>query len=165
MYKTMILSAAALVALTLPADAQVVRGARENAAGGVTAGGAHDVRGPFGGRSAGEGGAVTDGDGNGVAGSRGCGRTAAGGRGCGAGASSWDEDGNFNHEHSAYGQGAFGNTASTQGNLQRNDDGDWSGERNSEVNVGNRTYSVDTTYESGEGLDRDIHCSGSGCRD
>lgn len=160
------LSAAALVAVSATAvDAQIVRGARENVAGGVTAGGAHDVRGPFGGRAVGEGGVVTNGDGAGVAASRGCGRTPAGGRGCGAGSTVRNEDGGVSHEHSAYGQGAFGNTASTQGSLERDDDGDWSGERNSEVNVGDRTYSVDTTFDSDDGWDRDVACSSSGCPD
>jgi hypothetical protein len=147
------------------AHAQRVRGAYENAAGGVTAGGAQDVRGPFGGRAVGEGGVVTDGDGSGIAGSRGCARTGAGGRGCGARGTTWDEDGNVRHEQSGYAQGAFGNTASTQGSFERDEDGDWSGSRNSEVNVGDRTYSADTSFSSEDGWDRDVDCSGSGCPD
>ena len=158
-------AAIALVSFTSVAEAQRVRGARENAAGGVTAGGAHDVRGPFGGRSVGEGGIVTDGDGYGVAGSRGCARTGAGGRGCRAGATTWDEDGNVRHEDSGYAQGALGNTASTHGSFERDEDGDWSGNRESEVNVGDRSYSVDTTFNSDDGWDRDVDCSGSGCPD
>jgi hypothetical protein len=157
---------ASLIALNATgADAQRVRGARENAAGGVTAGGAHDVRGPWGGRAVGEGGVVTDGDGNGVAGSRGCARTGAGGYGCGAGATTWDEDGNVRHESSGYAQGAFGNTASTEGSFERDEDGDWTGNRESEVNVGDRSYSVDTSFDSDDGWDRNVDCSGSGCPD
>jgi hypothetical protein len=164
--RILIMSAAMLVAFAATsAHAQRVRGARENIAGGVTAGGAHDVRGPYGGRTVGEGGAVTDGDGNGVAGSRGCGRTGAGGRGCGAGATTWDEDGNVYHEQSGYAQGAFGNTASMQGSFERDDDGDLSGQRESEVNLANRSYAIDTTYDSDTGWDRDVDCSGSGCPD
>mgnify|MGYP001305087410 CR=1 FL=1 len=165
MKKTVLaLSIASLMALSATAaHAQIIRGARDNVAGGVTAGGAHDVRGPNGGRTVGEGGVVTIGDGAGVAGSRGCGRTAAGGRGCGAGSTVRDEDGSISHEQSAYGRGAFGNTASTQGSFERDEDGDWSGDRNSQVNVGDRTYSVDTTFESGDGWERDVECSGSGC--
>lgn len=164
--KILITCAAMLVAFTATsAQAQRVRAARENIAGGVTAGGAHDVRGPYGGRAVGEGGAVSDGDGNGVAGSRGCARTAAGGRGCGAGATSRDENGNVYHEQSGYARGAFGNTASTQGSFERDDDGDLSGQRESEVNLANRSYSIDTTYGSNSGWDRDVDCSGSGCPD
>lgn len=157
---------ALLIAFTATAaEAQRVRASRENVAGGVTTGGAHDVRGAYGGRAVGEGGAVTNGDGSGASGSRGCARTGAGGRGCGAGATSWDENGNVYHEQSGYAQGAFGNTASTQGSFERDSDGDLSGQRESEVNVGNRNYSIDTTYDSGSGWDRDVDCSGSGCPD
>ncbi len=153
----------AFVAFPTAADAQRVRGAYENAAGGVTAGGAHDVRGPWGGRAVGEGGVVTNGDGAGVGGSRGCATGAAGGRGCRAGATTRDEDGNVVHNSSGYAQGAFGNTASTSGGFTRDEDGDLNGERNSEFNVGDRTYSVDTTYDNDDGFDRDVQCSGSGC--
>jgi hypothetical protein len=159
-------AAAALFALNITAaEAQRVRGARENAAGGVTAGGAHDVRGPLGGRAVGEGGVVTDGDGNGVAGSRGCARTGAGGYGCGAGATSWDEDGAVQHQQSGYVRGRWGGEASTEGSFSRDEDGDWSGQRNSEAEIGDRTYSVDTTFDSDDGWDRDVDCSGSACPD
>lgn len=160
------LSVVALFAFTAStADAQRVRGARENVVGGVNAGAARDVSGPYGGRTVGEGGVVTDGNGNGngAAGSRGCARTGAGGRGCGSGTTSWDNDGNVNRQHSGYAEGAFGNTASTQGSFDRDENGDLSGQRESELNLANRTYSFDTTYESGSGWDRDVDCSGSGC--
>lgn len=147
------------------ANAQRVRGAYENAAGGVTAGAAQDVRGPFGGRAVGEAGVVTDGDGSGVAGSRGCARSGAEGRGCGARATTWDEDGNVHHDQSGYAQGAWGNTASTQGSFDRDEDGDWTGNRESEVNVGDRTYTANSSFDSDDGWDRDVECSGSGCRD
>lgn len=166
MRKQALVAAAILLAtFTSVAEAQRIRGARENIAGGITAGGAHDVSGPFGGRAVGEGGVVTNGDGNGVAGSRGCGRTGAGGRGCRAGATSWDEDGNFQHEGSAYAEGPFGGRANTQGSFSRDEDGDWSGQRNSEVEVSDRTYSAETTFDSDDGWDRDVTCSGSGCPD
>jgi hypothetical protein len=167
MNKTILITCAAmLVAFTATsAQAQRVRAARENIAGGVTTGGAHDVRGAYGGRAVGEGGAVTDGNGNGIAGSRGCARTGAGGRGCGQGTTSWDNDGNVNHQQSGYAQGAFGNTASTQGSWERDDDGDINGQRESEINVGNRSYDIDTSYDSDNGWDRDVDCSGSGCPD
>lgn len=168
MTKTLLLAAgvALLVAFTATsAEAQRVRGARENIAGGVTAGDAHDLRGPYGGRTAGEGGVVTDGAGNGVAGSRGCARTGAGGHGCGAGGTAWDEDGSVSHEQSGIAQGAFGNTASTEGSFERDEDGDWSGRRESEVNIANRSYSVDTSYDSSSGWERDVECNGSGCPD
>ena len=155
---------AALVALSAnTSDAQRIRGSYQNAAGGVTAGAARDVRGPWGGRTVGEGGVVTDGNGNGVAGSRGCARGAAGGTGCGAGATTWDNDGNVHHEDSGYAEGPFGGRANTQGSWDRDEDGDLSGERNSEFEIGDRTYSVDTTYDSDDGWDRDVDCNGSGC--
>lgn len=155
----------AFCALAGTAEAQRVRGARENVAGGVTAGAARDVYGPYGGRTVGEGGVVTDGNGNGVSGSRGCARGAAGGAGCGQGTTSWDNDGNVNHQQSGYARGAWGNTASTNGNISRDEDGDWSGQRDTQVNVGDRSYDIDTSFESGDGFDRDVNCSGSGCPD
>lgn len=88
-----------------------------------------------------------------------------GGRGCGQGTTSWDNDGNVNHQQSGYAQGAFGNTASTQGSWERDDDGDINGQRESEINVGNRSYDIDTSYDSDNGWDRDVDCSGSGCPD
>ena len=160
------LSAVALLAFTATsADAQRVRAARENVAGGVTAGTAHDIRGPYGGRTVGEAGVVTNDNGVGASGSRGCARTGANGRGCGAGATTWDGDGNVRHEQSGYAQGAFGNTASTQGSFERDDNGDLSGQRESEVNLANRSYSIDTNYDSSNGWNRDVDCSGSGCPD
>lgn len=143
------------------ADAQIVRGARENVAGGVTAGGAHDVRGPFGGRSVGEGGVVTNGDGAGVSGSRGCARGGGGARGCGGGSTEWDGDGNVSHEHSGAAEGVFGNTAATDGSWDRDSNGDITGARGTEVNIGDRTYNIETDYNSGTGFDRDVSCSGS----
>src|SRR5262245_14946251 len=99
--KIVIACVAALLACHVTtASAQVVRAAGQNGMGGVTAGGAHDVRGAYGGRSVGEGGVVTNGDGGGVSGSRGCSRGAAGGRGCGASATAWDRDGNVAHSSS-----------------------------------------------------------------
>lgn len=160
------LGAIALFAFTAStANAQRVRGGFENATGGVTAGGAHDVRGAFGGRAVGEGGVVTDGDGNGVSGSHGCGRTGAGGAGCGQGTTSWDNDGNVDHQQSGYARGRYGNTASTDGNFSRDEDGDWNGQRDTQVNVGNRSYDIDTSFDSDDGWDRDVNCSGSGCPD
>lgn len=143
------------------AHGQVVRAARENVAGGITAGGAHDVRGPYGGRSVGEGGVVTNGSGAGVSGQRGCRRGGYGARGCGAGATSWDRDGNVSHSQSGAARGAYGNTASTNGSWDRNSNGDVTGSRNSQAQIGNRTYDVNTTYQSGEGFDRNVTCSGS----
>lgn len=155
---------AAFCVLASPAEAQRVRGGFENAAGGVTAGAAQDVRGPLGGRAVGERGVVTDGDGSGVSGSRGCARGAAGGRGCGQGTTSWTEDGEINHQQSGYATGPFGGRASSEGSFSRDDDGDWSGQRDSQVEIGDRTYSVDTTFDDGD-WDRDFDCSGSGCPD
>lgn len=141
----------------------VRRNAYENAAGGVTAGGQRAVRGPWGGSTVGEGGVVTNGDGAGIGGSRGCAEGAAGGYGCRRGVTARDEDGNLVHGDSGYAEGPLGNSASTVGGFTRDEDGDIAGARNSEVTVGNRTYSADTTYTSGDGFDRDVSCSGSGC--
>ncbi|MGE0740287.1 MAG: hypothetical protein AB7O98_03015 [Hyphomonadaceae bacterium] len=154
-------TAAAFSLCISTAEAQRVRGAYENAAGGVTAGGAHDVRGPWGGRAVGEGGVVTNGDGAGIGGSRGCAGGAAGGAGCRAGVTTRDEDGNVYHSDSGYARGAFGNTASTNGSFTRDEDGDLNGERNSELNVGDRTYTAETTYDSDDGFNRDVSCSGN----
>jgi hypothetical protein len=146
------------------AEAQIVRGAHQNPSGGVTAGGAHDVRGAFGGRTVGEGGVVTNGDGGGIAGSRGCARDGAGARGCRSGATAWDRDGNVAHEGSAVVEGPLGGYGSAEGSFTRDSDGDVSGSRSGEYNVGDRTYSADTSVSSGEGLERNVTCSGSGCR-
>lgn len=156
----------ALLALTAificaaAADAQIVRRAGENAAGGVTVAGAHDVRGPYRGRSAGEGGVVTNGDGAGAGGSRGCSRGAAGARGCRSGATVRDEDGDVRHQHDAYARGAYGGSASSHGTFERDGDGGASGSRNTDVHVGDRTYSAETTFDSEDGFDRDVSCSG-----
>lgn len=144
------------------AHADSVRGGRGNIAGGVTTGGAHDVRGPFGGRTFGEGGAVTNGDGAGLSGSRGCARVASGARGCGRGSTSWDGDGNVSHEQNGAARGAFGNTAVSSGSWERDSNGDVSGARDTDVRIGDRTYSAETTFESGSGFDRQVTCS-AGC--
>jgi hypothetical protein len=155
------LTAAALFALGASvANADGVRRARDNAAGGITAGGAHDASGPFGGRTVGEGGVVTNGDGAGIGGSRGCASGGGGGWGCRAGVTTRDEDGNVYHSDSGYAQGAFGNTASTNGSFTRDEDGKLNGERNSEFNIVDRTYSAETTFDSDDGFDRDVTCSG-----
>ncbi|WP_395647710.1 hypothetical protein [Terricaulis sp.] len=153
-------SVAVFCLLAGTAEAQRVRGGFENAAGGVTAGAAEDVRGPFGGRAVGERGLVTDGSGNGASGSRGCARGAAGGVGCGQGTTTWNNDGEIDHQQSGYASGPFGGRASSEGSLSRDDDGDWSGERNSEFEIGGRTYSAETTFDSDDGLERDWDCSG-----
>lgn len=154
-------AAVLIAALAQPADAQIIRGARNNAAGGVTAGAAHDVVGPWGGRSVGEGGVVTNGDGAAVGGSHGCGRSAAGGEGCRAGGFVRGEDGQVVYESGAAGQGRFGNTGSTYGTFTRDADGDVSGQRDSEVNVGDRTYNATTTFNKDDGFDRDVTCTQS----
>jgi len=138
----------------------VRRNAHENAAGGVTAGGQRAVSGPWGGRAAGEGGVLTNGDGVGIGGSRGCAEGAGGGWGCRRGITARDEDGNVVHADSGYAEGPLGNTASTSGGWTRDEDGDISGDRNSEVTIGDRTYSAESTYDSDDGFDRDVSCSG-----
>lgn len=154
------IAVAAFFVLAGTAEAQRVRGGFTNPAGGVTAGEGHDVRGAFGGRAVGEHGVVTDGDGNGAAGGRGCARGAGGGYGCGQGTTTWNDDGEINHQQSGYATGPFGGRASTEGNVSRDDDGDWSGQRNSEFEVGDRTYSAETTFNSDDGFERDWDCSG-----
>ncbi|MBI1252237.1 MAG: hypothetical protein GC189_12290 [Alphaproteobacteria bacterium] len=165
--KTILFIAVSTIALAATIDgasARVVRGGYYNAAGGVTAGGAHDVRGAYGGRAVGEGGVVTNGDGGGVAGSRGCGRDAAGGAGCRSGATAWDRNGNVAHEGSAVFEGPLGGYGSASGGWTRDSDGDINGARSGEYTIGDRTYSAETSVESGEGVDRSVSCSGSGCR-
>lgn len=166
--KTILLAASAAAALTVLAPSMAYAqyrngGAYENAAGGVTGGVRRDDRGPWGGRVVSEGGVVTDGDGNGLGGSRGCARGAYGGGGCSAGSVAWDEDGNASGERGGAFVGRNGNTASSYGSFDRDEDGDLTGQRESEVNVGNRTYSAETTFDSDDGFDRDVNCSGSGC--
>lgn len=167
--KPILLATAVALALPLLAPSTAFAqfhngGAFENAADGVTGGYRRDDRGPRGGRVASEGGVVTDGDGSGVAGSRGCarGHEAAG---CSAGSVAWDEDGNVSGERSGAVAGRYGNSASSYGSFERDEDGDINGSRSSDAYVGDRHYSAETTYESGEGFDRDVTCSGSGCRD
>lgn len=146
------------------ADAQVTRHARENAAGGVSVGATGDVRGPLGGRAVAERGVVTNGDGGGLAGRRGCANGAAGGQGCSSGATVWDRNGNVAHESGAVFEGPLGARGSTYGGFTRDADGNVSGSRNSTVDVGNRSYSAESTFESGEGLERSVTCTGSSCR-
>lgn len=160
MNKLALISSVLLLTLSGVAQAQVRGNAWENAAGGVTAGGQHDVRGPWGGRSVGEGGVVTNGDGAGIGGSRGCAEGAAGGRGCRRGATVRGEDGQLAHYSEGYAQGPLGNTASSVGGFTRDDDGNVNGDRTTEVNIGDRTYTADTSYNSDDGFDRDVTCSG-----
>lgn len=167
--KKQILAASVLAVCMMSAgaaEAQVIRGARENVSGGVTAGGAHDVRGVWGGRAVGEGGVVTngDGDGAGIGGSRGCASNAIGASGCRRGTTTWDVDGSINHESDAVFEGAFGGYGSGSTSFTRDDDGDISSNRSGEYNFNDRTYSFESTYESGEGVDRSVSCSGSSCR-
>jgi hypothetical protein len=144
-----------------PANADGIRrNAYENAAGGVTAGGQRAVSGPWGGHAASDGGVVTNGDGAGIGGSRGCAEGASGGWGCRRGVTARDEDGNIVHADSGYAEGPLGNTASTNGGWTRDEDGNINGDRNSEVTIGDRTYSAESTYDSDDGFDRDVNCSG-----
>jgi hypothetical protein len=138
----------------------VRRNAYENAAGGVTAGGQRAVSGPWGGRAAGEGGVITNGDGAGIGGSRDCAEGAGGGWGCRRGVTARDEDGNVVHRDSGYAEGPLGNTASTNGGWTRDEGGNIAGDRSSEVTIGDRTYSAEATYDSDDGFDRDVSCSG-----
>lgn len=158
--KKMLITAALIVSVALPGHAQAVRGWRENATGGVTAGAAHDTFGRYG-RSVGESGIVTNGDGAAIGGSRGCGRTYAGGEGCRAGGFARGEDGSLAHESGGAVHGAFGGAGSTYGSFTRDADGYASGQRDSELNIGDRTYSASTTFNSNDGVDRTVTCSQS----
>lgn len=158
---TLAVFAAVIVGLG-SAEARRVRGARENIAGGVTAGAAEDVSGPFGGRVTREGGVVTNGDGAGLAGSRGCGHDAAGGQGCRRGATAWDGEGNVSHESGMVFDGPLGATGGASGSWNRDENGGINGSRSGELNVGDRTYSAETSVESGEGVQRNVECNG--CR-
>ena len=105
----------------------VRRNAYENAAGGITAGGPRAVSGPWGGRAAGEGGVVTNGDGAGIGASRGCAEGAAGGWGCRRGVTARDENGNLVHADSGYAEGPLGNSVSTIGGWTHDEGGDIAG--------------------------------------
>ena len=162
--KPILLATAVALALPLLAPSTAFAqfrngGVYENAAGGVRR---DDIR-PNG-RVVSEGGVVTDGNGNGVAGSRGCARgyNAAG---CSAGSVAWDNDGNVSGERGGAFVGRNGNSASSYGSFERDEDGDINGNRSSDAYIGDRHYSAETTFESGEGFDRDVTCSGSGCND
>jgi len=166
--KPILLATAVALALPLLAPSTAFAqfrngGAYENAAGGVTGGVRRDDIRPNG-RVVSEGGVVTDGNGNGVAGSRGCARgyNAAG---CSAGSVVWDNDGNVSGERGGAIVGRNGNSASSYGSFERDEDGDINGSRSSDAHIGDRHYSAETTFESGEGFDRDVTCSGSGCND
>ena len=159
-----IAAAAAASLLAGAAFAQPGARARENAAGGVSAGAVRDAYGPYGGRVLAEGGVVTNGDGAGFGGSRGCARDAVGSTGCRASSTFWNEDGAFTHESGGVYNGAFGGAGAAYGTLTRDSDGDVYGARNGAFSIGDRTYTAETTFESGEGLSRDVNCSGSGCR-
>ncbi len=159
--KSIALAASAAVALTVlvPSVAQAQNHARvyyENTA-------ARGFTGPLGGRTRGEGGIVTDGDGNGAAGARGCTSGPNGGAGCSRGGVVFDDDGNVHGQRGGAYVGPNGNSAASYGSFDRDEDGDLKGQRNSEVHVGDRTYSAETTFNSDDGFDRDVHCSGSGC--
>jgi hypothetical protein len=168
MMKPILLATAVALALPLLAPstacAQLRRGGSyENAAGGITGGVQRDDY-RRNGRVVSEGGVVTGGDGNGIAGSRGCARGYSV-AGCSAGSVAWDNDGNVSGERGGAVVGRNGNSASSYGSFDRDEDGDINGSCSSDAYIGDRHYSAETTFESGEGFDRDVTCSGSGCRD
>jgi hypothetical protein len=136
-----------------------LHGWRSNAAGGVTAGGVHNVTGPLGGQRAGARGIITDGQGNGAAGGVNCARGAAG-QACRAGATTWNADGSVNHQSGATVQGANGGSATTQGGFTRNADGAVSGGRNTTATgAQGNTYSGETTYNSADGVSHTATCT------
>lgn len=166
--KPILLATAVALALPLLAPSTAFAqfrngGAYENAAGGVTGGVRRDDY-RRNGRVVSEGGVVTDSNGNGVAGSRGCAR-GYNATGCSAGSVAWDNDGNVSGERGGAVAGRYGNSASSYGSFDRDEDGDINGSRSSDAYIGDRHYSAETNFESGEGFDRDVTCSGSGCND
>lgn len=161
--KSWFMAAAATLALTAfsidSADAGRLRGARQNAAGGVTAGAVHNTQGPNGGRSVGGRGVITDGQGNGAAGSANCASGAAG-RACRAGYTTRSADGAVTHQSGAAFEGANGGSGSTQGGFTRNADGTYSGGRTtSATGAQGNSYNADTAYDSETGVSRSVSCT------
>lgn len=158
-------AAALLAAATLTvgaADAQGrARGARQNAAGGITAGQVHNNVGPNGGQRVGGRGVVTDGQGNAAAGAANCAAGAAG-RACRAGAVTRSADGTVTRQGGAAVEGANGGSASTQGGFVRNPDGTYSGGRTTEAAGANGTHSAQTDYNSETGVTRTVTCTDAG---
>lgn len=161
--KSWFMAATAALALTAfsidAASAERLRGARQNAAGGVTAGSVHNTQGPNGGRSIGRRGLITDGEGNGVARSANCASGGAG-RACRAGYTTRTADGAVNHQSGAAFEGANGGSGSTQGGFSRNADGTYSGDRStSATGAQGNSYNADTTYDSETGVSRSVSCT------
>lgn len=57
----------------------------------------------------------------------------------------------------------FGATGSTYGGFTRDAEGDLTGARSTELDVGEDAYAAETTFESGDGFSHDTSCSGSSC--
>lgn len=130
-----------------------IRGARVNNAGGVTAGQAYNT-----GQRAGARGVITDGQGNGAAGSASCAAGAAG-RACRAGVTTRTADGAVNHQSGAVVEGANGGTAATQGGFTRNADGTYSGGRTTSASGDRGSYNAETSYDSETGVTRTVTCT------
>ncbi len=151
----------AIAAFTIDvADAKGrARGARPNAAGGITAGGVHNTVGPNGAASFGARGLVTDGSGSGVAGSANCAAGAAG-QACRAGSTAFASDGSVVRKGGATVEGANGGSASTTSGFTRNADGAYSGGRATQATgAAGNTYSGQTTYDSATGVTRSATCA------
>lgn len=153
--------AAALLLSTITLDAALADGhlrfARENRAGGVTAGKFGHHTGPNGGEIARGHGLATDGEGNAVGGSGACARGAQG-EACRAGAFTRDAQGNVTRQGGAAFEGANGASGTTEGGFTKNADGTYSGARDTELSGANGSYSGSTTYSSENGVSHSATC-------
>lgn len=131
---------------------------RQNHAGGVTRGVAHNNTGPNGGQTAGQRSLVTDGEGNGARTGTQCARGAQG-EACRAGYTTRTADGAINHESGAAFQGVNGASGSTQGAFTRNADGTYAGERSTSASGEQGSYDATTTWNSENGASRSVTCT------
>jgi len=154
-----VLGACGLAMLAVDAQANGIRGHRQNADGGVTGGAAHAGTTPNGGQYASGLRYRTDGAGNGSVVSGGAVQGPDGGRGARAGYTTRSADGSVAHQSGFNASGANGSVQSS-GSYNRNADGSASGSRDTTAtNAAGATYQGNTTYNKGDGVSHTSTCT------
>ena len=153
-----LLTVATIAVQAAEAQQRVARGARGNAAGGITAGQIHDRTGPNGGTLRGGRGILTDGQGNGIAGSANCANGEAG-RACRAGVTTRTAEGEVAHRSGIRVEGANGKELESAGGFTKDADGNINQARTTEASGEQGAVTVDKTYTSEAGRTRTVTCA------
>jgi hypothetical protein len=153
-----LLTVATIAVQTAEAQQRVARGARGNAAGGITAGQVHDRTGPDGGTLRGGRRIVTDGDGRGVYRSANC-ATGEAGRACRAGVTARNAEGEIAHKSGIRVDGANGRELDSVGGFTRDADGNIDQARTTEASGEKGSVTLDKAYTTETGRSRTVTCA------